>query len=384
LFVIRYDHRDQGLSSAVDFEKKPYTVADLALDALAILDAYDVKRAHVVGHSMGGTIVQYLAIHHPDRLLSFTSMSVGTVGEIGAPPKEVMDVLLENQPTQNFENDLSGFMRSWEVLNGDLQVDEQMAEAYTRDFYERSRHPVGVAWSHIKAQEGFGDLREELGSIDIPALFIHGEKDQLIPVDAGIETSKCVPGARCHVIPKMGHMIFSKEVEKQIATLLVRHIERSEFHIRQAKEADVPLILQFIRELAEYEKLLDEVVATEEILRETLFGKKQHAEVIIGEFRGVPVGFALFFHNFSTFLGRPGIYLEDLYVKPELRGKGFGKMLLKHLAKLCKERKCGRLEWWVLDWNKEAIKFYESIGAEAMDEWTVYRLTGDSLDQFAK
>lgn len=165
--------------------------------------------------------------------------------------------------------------------------------------------------------------------------------------------------------------------------LLEKPLEHTEFSVRMAIEADVPLILQFIKELAEYEKLLDEVVATEQLLRETLFGERCNAEVIIGEFEGKPVAFALFFHNFSTFLGRPGIYLEDLYVKPEYRGKGLGKKLLKYLANLCKERKCGRLEWWVLDWNSDAIEFYKSIGARPMDEWTVFRVTGDDLDSLA-
>ena len=151
--------------------------------------------------------------------------------------------------------------------------------------------------------------------------------------------------------------------------------------IRKAQIADVSMILQFIRELAEYEKLLHEVVATEEILRETLFGEKPSAEVVIGYVDDEPAGFALFFHNFSTFLGRPGIYLEDLYVKPKFRGKGFGQKLLSYLAKLAKERNCGRLEWWVLDWNESAIKFYKSLGAVPMDEWTVFRLTSDALDK---
>ena len=153
--------------------------------------------------------------------------------------------------------------------------------------------------------------------------------------------------------------------------------------IRKAQIADVSMILQFIRELAEYEKLLHEVVATEEILRETLFGEKPSAEVVIGYVDDEPAGFALFFHNFSTFLGRPGIYLEDLYVKPKFRGKGFGQKLLSYLAKLAKERNCGRLEWWVLDWNESAIKFYKSLGAVPMDEWTVFRLTSDALDKLA-
>ncbi len=159
--------------------------------------------------------------------------------------------------------------------------------------------------------------------------------------------------------------------------------KKDKFTIRFAEEKDLKLILDFIKELADYEKLLHEVVATEEILRESLFVRKT-AEVIIGEYDGEPVGFALFFHNFSTFLGRPGIYLEDLYVKPEMRGKGFGKTLLAFLAKLAKERNCGRFEWWCLDWNEPSIKFYKSIGAVPMDEWTVYRVTGQALDDLAK
>lgn len=159
--------------------------------------------------------------------------------------------------------------------------------------------------------------------------------------------------------------------------------KKDKFTIRFAEEKDLKLILDFIKELADYEKLLHEVVATEEILRESLFVRKA-AEVIIGEYDGEPVGFALFFHNFSTFLGRPGIYLEDLYVKPEMRGKGFGKTLLAFLAKLAKERNCGRFEWWCLDWNEPSIKFYKSIGAVPMDEWTVYRVTGQALDDLAK
>jgi GNAT superfamily N-acetyltransferase len=155
------------------------------------------------------------------------------------------------------------------------------------------------------------------------------------------------------------------------------------FTIREATEADVGLILSFIKELAEYEKLLHEVVATEVTLRESLFGTRQVAEVVIGEWEEHPVAFALFFHNFSTFLGRPGIYLEDLYVKPEMRGKGIGKTMLAYLARLAEERNCGRLEWWVLDWNEPAIKFYRAIGAEPMDEWTVQRVTGNALKKLA-
>lgn len=152
--------------------------------------------------------------------------------------------------------------------------------------------------------------------------------------------------------------------------------------LRFASENDVPLILEFIKGLASYERLLDEVSATEEILAESLF-KRKAAEVIIAEYEGVPAGFALFFHNFSTFLGKPGIYLEDLFVKPEFRGKGIGKTLLSFLAGLTLERNCGRLEWACLDWNEPSIKFYRQLGAVPMEDWTVYRVTGEALKELA-
>src|SRR5499427_3493645 len=155
------------------------------------------------------------------------------------------------------------------------------------------------------------------------------------------------------------------------------------FEIRPATEGDVSLILSFIKKLAVYEKLAHKMTATEDILRETLFGERRYAEVVIGYHRGEPVGFALFFHNYSTFLGKPGIYLEDLFVDEQRRGKGFGKALLIYLAKLAKRRNCGRLEWSVLDWNEPSIKFYKSLGARSMDEWNVFRLTGETLDRLA-
>ena len=157
----------------------------------------------------------------------------------------------------------------------------------------------------------------------------------------------------------------------------------AETRIREATEEDVPLILSLIRELAEYERLSHEVVATEDTLRESLFGERRYAEVLIAEHDGTPAGFALFFHNFSTFLGKPGIYLEDLYVRPVFRGAGIGKKLLVHLARLAKRRDCGRLEWWVLDWNEPSIGFYKKLGAVPMDDWTVYRVTGEALEDLA-
>jgi GNAT superfamily N-acetyltransferase len=154
--------------------------------------------------------------------------------------------------------------------------------------------------------------------------------------------------------------------------------------VRSATERDVPLILDLIRELAEYERLSHEVLATEDGLRGSLFGERPAAEVLIGELEGQPVAFALFFHNFSTFLGRPGIYLEDLYVRPPFRGRGLGKALMVHLAGLATRRGCGRLEWSVLDWNEPSIRFYESLGAVAMADWTVHRVTGEALDTLAR
>ncbi len=152
--------------------------------------------------------------------------------------------------------------------------------------------------------------------------------------------------------------------------------------IRFAVESDCAKILEFIQALAEYEKMSDEVVATEDMLREWIFEKKK-AEVLLVSEERVEVGFALFFHSFSTFLGRAGIYLEDLFVLPEYRGRGYGKALLKRLAEITEERGCGRLEWACLDWNKPSIDFYMSLGAKPMDIWTTYRLTGDTLKKMA-
>ena len=151
---------------------------------------------------------------------------------------------------------------------------------------------------------------------------------------------------------------------------------------RKAERKDVALILEFIRELADYEKMLNEVVATPELLEKWIFDERK-AEVIFALEGEREVGFALFFHNFSTFLGRAGIYLEDLYVRPECRGKGYGKALLKELARISVERGCGRLEWWCLDWNQPSIDFYLSLGAEPMKDWTVYRIAGETLKALA-
>ncbi|HEX5340540.1 MAG TPA: GNAT family N-acetyltransferase [Gammaproteobacteria bacterium] len=158
----------------------------------------------------------------------------------------------------------------------------------------------------------------------------------------------------------------------------------SVFRIRAARNGDAGTILGLIKELAAYEKLSHEVVATEQGIDTQLFGSQPHAEALIAEHRDSAIGFALFFHNFSTFLGRPGLYLEDLYVKPEFRGHGYGRKLLAYLAQLAVQRGCGRLEWAVLDWNTPAIRFYESLGAKILDEWKINRLTGEALRSLAQ
>ena len=157
----------------------------------------------------------------------------------------------------------------------------------------------------------------------------------------------------------------------------------SDFQIRPAGVEDVPIILQLIRDLATYERAPDEVVATEEQLIDVLFGERPVAEVLLAFEGESPVGFAVYFYNFSTWLGRPGLYLEDLFVKPQERGKGCGRALLVELAKIARDRGCGRMEWAVLDWNEPAIKFYNALGAQPMHEWTVFRLTGDEISKLA-
>ncbi|HKJ47040.1 MAG TPA: GNAT family N-acetyltransferase [Balneolales bacterium] len=154
-----------------------------------------------------------------------------------------------------------------------------------------------------------------------------------------------------------------------------------DFEIREGTLSEIPTILTFIKELAEYEKMSDDVVANEKLLKEHLFGEKKSAEVVIAYYQNKPVGFALYFYNFSTFLGRPGLYLEDLYVRKQMRGNGFGKALLKHLAKIATQKKCGRMEWAVLNWNEPSIQFYKSLGANPMNDWTVYRVTGNALKE---
>lgn len=223
--VIRFDHRDQGLSDAVDWDISPYLVEDLAKDVINILDANNIKKAHIVGHSMGGTIAQLLAIYYPDRLLSYTSISVATVSGAEGPSKKTMDALLQNNPTQNYETDLPGFMNSWKILSGTYPIDNALACAYTRDFYERSNHNVGVAWHHIWCQKNLGDLTGKLSKLSVKGLFIHGKKDPLILVGGTKKTQRAARNAKLVVIENMGHMFFNRELEKIICDNLLQHFK---------------------------------------------------------------------------------------------------------------------------------------------------------------
>ena len=170
---------------------------------------------------------------------------------------------------------------------------------------------------------------------------------------------------------------------RALKTVSIRMKEVANFQIRPARVEDVPVILELIRDLATYERAPDEVTATEEQLVDVLFGERPAADVLLAFEGQSPVGFAVFFHNFSTWLGQPGLYLEDLFVKPDKRGKGYGRALLVELAKIARERGCGRMEWAVLDWNEPAINFYRTLGAKPMDEWTVFRLTRDGIAKLA-
>ena len=164
---------------------------------------------------------------------------------------------------------------------------------------------------------------------------------------------------------------------------MMEKLEKTNLSIRKASAEDVPLILKFIKELSIYEKMSKEVVATKETLRKTLFGDKSYAQVLIAEIDQKPVGYALYFYNFSTFIGKPGIYIEDLYVNPEVRAKGIGKSLFSYIARLAVERKCCRLEWSVLHWNEPSISFYKKLGAEPKDEWIIYKMSGKALERLA-
>ncbi len=220
--VIRFDHRDCGLSDGVNWQKKPYTIDDLVLDLICIADEYGVNKMHLVGHSMGGIVAQLLASEYPQRILSYVSMSVA-IGYSSKLDKATMEALLQNKPTQNFQKDLPGFMRVWEILHGDYAIDQEKAEYYTRDLYMRAKYPVDVAWHHIWCQDGVDPTR--VSSITVPGLFIHGDKDALIPFADAVKAQQIVPQSHMTIVPGMGHMFFNQTLEDMIAADCMHHFD---------------------------------------------------------------------------------------------------------------------------------------------------------------
>jgi len=224
-FVICYDHRDFGYSDKIDFDKNPYDMMDLTRDAIAILNAFEVEKAHIVGHSMGGFIAQLMAIHFPERVLSITSASSSTNSpEVPEPRDKTWEIFMNNKPVNDFEKDLKGFLIVWEYLNGTAEFDQKMAIDYTRKLYERQDIKGPLGESHVKAQASLTDRSEDLKQIDIPALIIHGKEDYLVDPYGGIQTAECIRNSQFVMIPEMGHIPFNREILKRMESEIIQHI----------------------------------------------------------------------------------------------------------------------------------------------------------------
>ncbi len=230
-YVIKYDHRDFGYSTKVDYEKNPFDVMQLTKDAITILDSLSVKKAHVVGHSMGGFIVQLLAIHYPDRIISMTSASASTnSGSIPPPPPKTWEIFMENNPTNNFNNDLEDFLKVWKYLNGTTEFNEELAIEYTKNLYDRQDIIGAIGDSHVKAQANLTDRTEQLQQVKIPALIIHGEEDYLVDKLGGIQTAESLSNSNLVLIPTMGHVPFNQQIldrfEEEIIQFVVKNKTR--------------------------------------------------------------------------------------------------------------------------------------------------------------
>jgi pimeloyl-ACP methyl ester carboxylesterase len=224
-FVITYDHRDFGYSDKVDVETHPFDVMDLTNDALTILDSFEISRAHMIGHSMGGFIAQLLAIHSPDRVRTFTSISSSTNSPlVPPPPPRTWDIFMDNNPSGQFEIDLEGFLRVWEYLNGTASFDRELAIEYTRNLYERQEIQGALGASHVKAQASLTDRTEQLKNVQIPALIIHGEEDDLVDKYGGIQTARSIPNSRLVLIPKMGHMLFNRDIKNKFEDQIIHYL----------------------------------------------------------------------------------------------------------------------------------------------------------------
>jgi pimeloyl-ACP methyl ester carboxylesterase len=228
LFVIKYDHRDFGYSSKIDWDKNPYDFMQLAKDALTILDSLNIGKAHVIGHSMGGFIVQLLGIHYPDRIISMTSISSSTNSPtIPMPPEKTWEIYLSNKPQGKLETDLNGFLKVWEYLNGTADFDKELAIEYTKNLYERQDIDGALGATHVKAQESLTDRTEELNNVKIPTLVMHGEEDYAVDKYGGIQTAESIEDAELILIPKMGHIPFNHEILKRFENVIIRFITKN-------------------------------------------------------------------------------------------------------------------------------------------------------------
>jgi pimeloyl-ACP methyl ester carboxylesterase len=227
-FIIKYDHRDFGYSSKIDWDQHPYNFMQLARDALTILDSFNIDKSHVIGHSMGGFIVQLLGIHYPDRLISMISISSSTHSPtVPMPPEKTWKVYLSNTPTGNFEPDLRGFLNVWEYLNGTAKFDKELAVEYTRNLYKRQKIHGALGATHVKAQETLRDRSEELRKIQIPTLVMHGEEDYAVDKYGGIQTAESIENAELILIPKMGHIPFNHEILRQFENEIIQFITKN-------------------------------------------------------------------------------------------------------------------------------------------------------------
>jgi len=227
-FVIKYDHRDFGYSSKVDWETNPYDFMQLAKDAVSILDRLNVKEAHVIGHSMGGFIVQLLGIHYPERIISMTCISSSTNSpNIPPPPEKTWEIFLSNTPKNDFEKDLDSFLYVWEYLNGTADFDKELAIEYTKNLYARQPIDGALGANHVKAQETLTDRTEQLMQINIPALVMHGEEDYIVDQFAAKQTAEAIKVAKLVLIPKMGHLPFNHEILARFEDEIIQFIAQN-------------------------------------------------------------------------------------------------------------------------------------------------------------
>lgn len=227
-FVIKYDHRDFGYSTKVDYGKNPFDVLTLANDVIALLDAFKIDSVHIIGHSMGGFIAQLLAIHYPQRVFSLTSASSSTSSiDIPVPSRKTWEIFMKNNPTNNFEKDLPEFLEVCKHLNGTARFDAELAVEYTKNLYDRQEILGAIGESHVKAQANLTDRTEELKQLHIPALVIHGEEDYLVDKYGGIQTAQCLSNSRLVLIPKMGHLPFNKKILEQFENEIIRFLTNS-------------------------------------------------------------------------------------------------------------------------------------------------------------